>query len=322
MELDIEHVAGVLGLPGQQFEILVSIYAVEHSDKRASPGNIMRGYEKSFRRKIASPNFFTQLKRLQEARFVRKTGVACYSVDLDRVREVFADKRELRRKEIEALDKLSDDAVDEYFSSQASKQRMPVVYYTDFESIFSEIVVKLKRADKVYILTYFPIVSYPYPLAKGIGRGDYVKALWDRCFDRERMEIFYLTDLNVDLLFSHAFRVFGNPRQAYEECKIAIDLLHDRIDKYLDRLHVRFMKDYVTVTQDMILVEGRDDLDYYLLTKDEHMDINGGIYINETGTAAYAKKSFLNNFEFSSEVSSKLLNEKKRLLDKKYGFTR
>jgi len=48
--------------------------------------------------------------------------------------------------------------------------------------------------------------------------------------------------LDVEFLFNHAFRVFGDPEKAYKESLIIIEELANQIDNY-ENLDIRYMRD-------------------------------------------------------------------------------
>jgi len=75
-----------------------------------------------------------------------------------------------------------------------------------------------------------------------IGIKKYVQALWERCFEENKLNVNCLTLLDIDLPFNHAFRLFGDPKKAFDECKLMIEQLKNLIDKY-DNLDVRYIKD-------------------------------------------------------------------------------
>jgi len=58
---------------------------------------------------------------------------------------------------------------------------------------------------------------------------EYIKTLWKRCLENEELHINYITPLDVEFLFNHAFRVFGDPEKAYKESLIIIEELANQI---------------------------------------------------------------------------------------------
>jgi hypothetical protein len=318
-DLDVKKVAEALGITEQQLEILVSIYRVESSGRRTSPKEIRADYLRAYGRGIQSPNYFMHTKKLQQVGFVKRTGAGVYGIDFPAIKKALEKKREDKVKELSEMDGLAEET-SEYFRRFAYAPSKPVVEYLSNESMFASIAKTIKSANKIYVSANFPTIAYTYPVASGIGRGEFVKALWDRCFTKDKLQVFYLTTLDIDFLFNHSFSVYGDPEKAYHECKVILDQLENQVNTY-ENLGIRYINDLHGT--DVLIPEKNGTEEMYLFTRDEHKNIQGGIHIQSVETASAAKFSFLRDFEYAQEIrgdkGKKTMQGIRKQLEEKYG---
>jgi hypothetical protein len=311
-KLESKKVAEALNITEQQLEILACLYKLESMGRRVNPKSIMNEYRDIHGKPIQSSNFFSQTKQLQDKNLIRKVGAARYALNLEQIKRILAEKREQRLAELREFEKLTDDA-GEYFKSMIRTAERPLVEYFEYEELFASLTKKVKTAKKIYLVNNFPTIAYTYKVANGIGRGEFLKALWDRAFEKEKLKLYCLTTLQVDYPFNHAFRVLGDPEKAYSECKIMVDQLQSQIESH-ENLKIRFHED--TPSLDVMII---DDGEFYLFTRDEHRNIQGGIHIQSPGTTASTKAGFMKEFEYALEVDKDVVKKLMKNLDEKYG---
>ncbi len=319
--METEKMADFIGVTDQQMKILLSLYKLQSRGEKTNPKSILREYEKMYGKSIYTSNFFTQTKQLQDLGVIEKTKKAIYLINFDNMKKSIAERKERFLKDLDEFDRLSEHVTD-YFRSAALPPVKPTVEYLDYDQLYGNISRKLKVVDRFYNVTDFPLVAYTYTLAEGIGRGAYAEVIWDRCFKKKKLDVSCLTTLDMDFSFNLAFRVYADPKLAYKECKIVLEQLGNQVEKY-ENLHVKYLKE--PQGMDVLIPERKKDepYEFYLFTRDEHKNIQGGIHINSPETAASAKQMFLRDFKYAEEIKGKkgreILSNARKQLDEKYG---
>jgi hypothetical protein len=317
---DLNQMARWLDLTEQQFHILLSIYRLESRREDTSPKSIEREYLKSYGRAPQKSNLFAQMRRLIGRKLIVKTGAGHYSVNFDSIDAVLQAKRDRFLAELDEFNRAAE-KVREYFNKAALQASRPKVTYLDYDELYAALGAALKSADRFYATANFPIIAYTYPLATGIGTGDYLDVLWERCFKKKTLSCCYLTTLDIDFPFNHAFRVYGDPKKAYNECRIIIDQLWSQIATY-DNLDVRYLKE--PHGMDVLIPEKLNPQEVFLYTRDEHRNVIGGIEIRSPETALSAKHMFLRDFEYAEQLrgqkGEEIIENLKRDLEQKYSI--
>lgn len=320
--MDFKKTSNALNITEQQLEILLSLYRVEASGRRTSPKEIRRDYQAVYGRWIQGPNFFVYLKKLQDIGYVKRTGAGVYGIDFSAIRKALENKKETKLAELRELEEMTEETT-EYFRKFAYASYKPVVEYLSYEKIFNSITKTIKSSNKIYMSANFPTIAYTFPVANGIGRGDFVKALWDRCFTKEKLQVFCLTTLDLDYPLKHSLSVYGDIEKAYSESKIIIDQLINQVNTY-ENLNIRYIADLHGT--DLLIPEKKEPEEMYLFTRDEHKNIQGGIHIQSPETTAASKYSFLRDYEYAQNLregkGKKILEDLKRKLKEKYEETR
>ncbi|MBU4406290.1 MAG: hypothetical protein KKB24_01760 [Candidatus Altiarchaeota archaeon] len=322
MDIENSKISESLGLTSQQFGILLGIYKLESEGKTASPREINKEYSRTHGKGIQRSNFFSQMKVLQDRGLIKRGRRASYTVEFENIRNILSGKRENLQRELEEFDKISA-RTEEYFRKIAFESTRPVVHYMEHDELYRRIVKALKGCERVYASIDFPTIAYTYALADGINRKSYLEMIWDRCFKKERLEVNYLTPLDIDLPFNHAFRVYGDPKMAYKECSIVIEQLENQVDSH-DKLDVRYLKK--PHGMDVLIPEDKEPLEFFLFTRDEHKDIVGGIHMRSPETALSAKNSFMRDFEYAEQVKGEkgkaIIKNLRKEFEQKYGVCR
>ncbi|MFH1403989.1 MAG: hypothetical protein ABIH11_06960 [Candidatus Altiarchaeota archaeon] len=311
-----------LDLTQQQLDIVKIIYKIRQTPGKSTPNDIGKEYKRIHGKPILKPNLFTILKLLQKRGIVEKVGQADYSVDIDGLRDTLGKKRRYLEKQQTEFDKACQDT-DEYFRKLTWQMDRPIVEYLDHDELYGKMAELLQDSEVFYSVANFPMISYTQKLNHGLAREPYTEALWNRCVKKEDLEVKYLTDLNVDYLFNHAFRVYGDPKLAYRECNTVINQLENQVESN-KKLDVRYMEDPHGLDTGIFKRIGREPDEFMLFVRDEHEDITGGLHVKSLDTARNALKMFNRGFEYadrlSGEAGKSIINRVREGLEQKYGI--
>jgi len=322
MELETKKISEILGMTSQQFGVLLTVYKMGSEGALTNPKSINEEYSRIYSTGIQRSNFFRQLKKLQDRGFIERKRRAYYSVNFENIRKILAGERDKLQRELEEFDKVSA-RTEEYFRKIAFESTRPVVHYLQHDELYKRISKALKNSIRVYASIDFPTIAYTYALADGIGRKNYLGMVWDQCFKKERLAVSYLTTLDIDIPFNHAFRVYGDPKLAYKECNIVIEQLENQVESH-DNLDIRYLKE--PHGMDVLIPEEKEPVEFFLFTRDEHKDIIGGIHIRSPETALSAKNSFMRDFEYAERVRGEkgkaIIQNLRKEFEVKYGVCR
>lgn len=309
-----------LGVTDQQFGILLSIYKLESRREETTPRNIEREYLKNYGKAPQRSNLFAQIRQLLGKNLITKERKGFYSVNFDAMSAMIQDRRDKFIEELNEFNRVSE-RVQDYFKKAALQAARPRVDYLDHDELYDALAKSIKDADRLYTTINFPTIAYTYPLATGIGRGNYTKMVWDRCFKKAELNAFYLTALNIDFPFNHAFRIYGDPKKAYRECIIILDQLWNQIETY-NNLDIRYLKE--PHGMDVFIPERYGPREFFLFTRDEHKNIIGGIEVRSPETAISAKQMFMRDFEYAEQLrgpkGEEIIENIKKELEKKYSI--
>jgi len=321
MEFDFAKIGGWLDLTDQQFQILSVVHRLELSRRRPSPKNIVLEYESVSDKLIAKPNLFTILKALCDRGLVRRVEQGSYAVDFEVVREVLAKRIGLKEAELDQLRRVVDET-EKFFKKELKSKDIPYVTYLDHDELYSKLSKIVSTASQYFIVANFPSVAYTYTVYSRLRREDYWKALVERTLKEKSLHACFLTDLNVDSLFTNAFIAFGDPSKAYKESKLILGQLGNLVDE-CENLDVRFHEEPHGLS--VAISEREEDWpgEFIILTRDEHNKIKGGIHIKSPEPARQAKEMFVRLFDYAEKlegkVAEKRISEAVERLDAKYG---
>ena len=319
---ELMKIAKWLEITDQQFEILLSIYKLEARGEETTPRNIEREYLNTYGRVPQRSNLFGQIRQLLSKNLVTKERQGLYSVDFDVMYTMLRDRRDRFIEELNEFNRVSE-RVRDYFKRAALQTTKHRVEYLNHSELYDALAESIRDVDRFYATANFPTIFYTYPLAAGIGRSSYTDMVWKRCFKKGELNVLYLTTLNIDFLFNHAFRVYGDPKRAYKECVIIIDQLWNQIETH-DNLDIRYLKE--PHGMDVFIPESYEPREFFIFTRDEHRNIIGGIRIRSPETAISAKQMFMHDFEYAEKLRGKkgeeIIENIKKELEEKYSVCR
>ncbi|MFH1721451.1 MAG: hypothetical protein ABH950_02470 [Candidatus Altiarchaeota archaeon] len=308
-----------LSITDQQVNVLKTIYKLESKKERPSPKNIAKTFKTDFGIYIQKPNLFVILKTLMGEKLVYRKELSDYRISFEGLNENFSSYRNTLEEEITKFDLISP-KIEEYFKKATYTQSRAQVAALTYKEFYDHLTERMKNAKTFLSASSFPIPAYTQQVAAGLGKTEFQQILATKCFKEKTLEIHYVTDLNVDYLFNHCFRVLGDPVIALKEANLIIEQLHTQVLSQKN-LHIHTIDDLHGLDVDIPLE--KDPLDFYLVTRDEHADIAGAIYIKNPETAENAHKQFHQHYDYADDLAEKhgkkTIKEKKAELKDKYG---
>ena len=308
-----------LGLTEQQTDILKTVYNLEHNQKPTSPKNITAEYERTHRKRILRPNLFNILKLLKEKNLIAKKTQGAYTTNFPGIQEnikTAGAKLEEKMREYQEVSKNAE----QYFTRYATRIDRPEVAYYDQPQLYDKMTESLEHADKISITTSFPMIAYTKETTTALGTDKYAEKLWTRSNKEKKLQINYLTNLDIDHLFNHAFRTHGDPKLAYRECQTTLNRLETQTQTN-PKLDIRHLQDPHSL--DAAIIENKTPTELYLFIKDEHNDTTGAIHIKHKQTATNTQKQYQRNYEYAEKLNTtqgrKKIQTLHQTLKQKYG---
>jgi len=314
-----QHLARWLSITNQQLDIMMSIYRLQAEGIETSPRNIEKRYINDYGESLQKSNLFGQIRSLVHKGLVIKERKGVYSVNLDAMDHLLNMKREELERELHEFNQIANEAR-EYFKKVSLSTIKHSVNFLNHAEFYKAIAASTKNASTIYSTAHFPTIAYPYTIARGLSRDDYVKVVWERCFEKRELEVKYLTSLDVDFPFNHAFRVYADPKNAYQEAGLIIDQLMNQVLSH-PGLDIRYME--YPHCMDIFIPEKNEPKEFFLYTRDEHRNIIGGFHIRSAETAISVKEIFLRDFEYAEPLrgpkTNDIIRDMKEHLERKYG---
>jgi hypothetical protein len=308
-----------LGLTQQQYDIVKIVYRLRNRGAQPSPKNIQKEYRTEYNKYLMKPNLFNILRMLQSKKIVRKSAHAEYSLDQAGIMETLVESKKRLLQDVDDLDR-THDQVDQFFREITYRKEQPDIQYLEGDELYSALAELVEKSSVFSVIADFPTISYGREMTHTLQRETYAESLW-QALKNKKTRIVYLTPLNMDLLFNHAVKTFGDPKLAYQECVSVIDRLKTQMETHKN-LDVR----YVDVPQgiDMAVAQQKEPTEFIMFTRDEHDEIQGGIRIRSHKTAANALRAFQHAFDQASPLNSpqgkQLLQKIKQSIRLKYGI--
>ncbi len=214
--------ADSLKLTSQQARIMEAIARLLETS-RARPNDILaKESEISGKAPIGKSNFFKQLARLRKAGYVKRLPDSSYLLNYARMRESLEAAKEKHITRAESLAGAISIAED-YIRSRLSPRELKVGFLPAdaWQDRFADLV---SGSQRCYITGIFPKIIYGHsPLFTESESGrKYASKLWDLCIRKKRLEITYLTRLDVSYLF-RLLRLSGVGKR--EACSEILKLL-------------------------------------------------------------------------------------------------
>jgi hypothetical protein len=311
-----------LELTQQQLEVLKVIYKLQQTPGKTTPKEISREYKRIHGKQILKPNLFTILKLLQKRGLLSKAGQADYKVDMEGIKKNLEDKRQTLEKQQTDFENACRHT-EEYFQKLTWQLDRPIVEYLDHDELYQKMAEILQESETYYAVANFPMIAYTQKLNHGLAREPYTDALWNRCLKKEQLQVNYITDLNIDYLFNHAFRVYGDPKLAYRECHTVVNQLENQIQSSA-KLDIRYLEDPHGLDTGIFQRKGREPDEFMLFVRDEHEDITGGVHVKSLDTARSALKMFNRGYEYAEKLAGKAgensIGKTREVLKQKYGI--
>lgn len=316
MEFDFNRVGGWLDLTSQEFEILKNIYRLDAAGGRASPKTINSAYAHENNKTIQKQNLHKILRKLVDSDFVARKGQGEYTVSLPGIQTALAGRRQKRADELSNFEQVTEN-IEEEFHKHLSPTDAPYVEYLASTTLYDHIAGILGDAVEFNIVANFPSIAYPPNLAAKLDRSEYSSVLAERCLSRGILQANFLTDLDVDHLFVHCFRVLDSPGKAF---KLASNILNniESMAESDSKVDVRYHPDPHGL--DVAVPIAEEPQQFYLFTRDEHQEISGGIYVKSRDSSRNALQSFRRSFDYAERDLTKHLETARNKLAHKYGI--
>jgi hypothetical protein len=322
MNIDIRKVASWLNLTPQQFDILLCIYHLQEFGGDTSPKAIQKQYKEHTGKYIMKPNLFNILRLLKRSGCIKHKVVAGYTIDLTGIKQILQLRREEYQENLKEFDN-SMGIVEDFFLKVSDNMKPPEVEYFSSDASFIESVTReMKKAKRYYITAKFPGIAYTYGPYASIRRGEYVRTLWRKCCEEKSMEVNYLTCLNPDYPYTHAYNFYKDPKKALNECKIILNQLENQIELY-DNLKIYYIDNPYGL--DIILNEDKYNQpeDLFMFIRDTQFNATGGIHIKSKEIGRQVRDMFQTLCKqailLEGVVGKKIIAAKRKELKSRFG---
>ena len=283
----------VLGITEQQLNLLKIVYKLTSKNKVATPREIELSYAKDHAGEIQTSNLFRQLKNLLDKQFLTREGEANYKLNFEGIKKTLDTRKQEYHTKLQQYEQLTNQ-LEEYFRQVTTTAEKPVVEY--FENrYFSERMLKaLEKATAYYSTTSFPNITYGFGIADTIGRRSYVEVLNKRALLDKNLDLYYLTDLNVEYLYNHINKKIPDHQKCHRHCVTIIDQLEGIIADY-DNINISYQQ--TPLYLDVHIPESRDEpLEYFSHVRGSRSELLGVLYIKSHEIARQNKELFMSLF--------------------------
>mgnify|MGYP006293105635 CR=1 FL=1 len=310
-----------LDLTDRELEILKIIHHLDSAGDATSPESIVNEFKRSYGKRLQKPNLFHLLKKLRQQKYVKKTGYGKYKLDLEEINSQLEEKTDSLDEDRRNLDKFRDN-LRESLHQMTWDLATPEVEYMDYETLYSHLAKMAEQADTISIVASFPQITYSRELSTGLNRENYLDTLYKNAVKKDKLHLEYLTDLDVDYLFNHCFRVHEDPAKAFQEAQNTVNKL-ELLTQKNPNIDIRFQQDPHGLDV-IIRTNQKTPREFALLVQDEHQDTMAGINIKHTKTSQNSHQTFNRTYQYSLKLSTpagqRKIQETKKSLTKKYGI--
>jgi len=317
-EFNFDNVGKWLNTTEQQFHIIKALYKLESKTAETMPKDIGREYTRLYGKIIQKPNLFTILRALMDKNLIQKDSRSNYRIRFDGLRQALGKHREQIEREGEEF-RNAYSKTEDYFRRNMPRSDRPMVDYYEHKDLYTEMVKSIKNSGTVNTVSNFPSIAYTYNIASATDRLGYIQTLWDLCFREKKLEVNYLTTLDMDYLFNQAMRSLEEPKQAFKECEIVLKQLSNQLEAQ-KRLHIKVVEEQKGM--DYCIPAKERPMEFYLFIKDEHKETLGGIRIKSPETASQAEDMFKSGFNYAEDLNEKTIQKASRKLKHEYGTLR
>lgn len=301
-----------LGITQQQLDLLLIAYDISSNSTVVSASTLLVEYQKRSGRALKQQNLFIQLKKLLKLGLLKRVNRSDYHINISCIKELMVEKRKELKEQLVSFEAFNSD-LENKLKSAALTQHKPVACYLQAEEYISTITQLLNSCRKFYADSVFPNVSYTPALYSGISRSDFVNVQHERCIKLRKLQIYYLTDLNIALTFRRAVKVFSwDLKKAFTECLEVINNLCRLLEH--PKLDIRYLE--VLPGPHMFVFEADKPLEIILslrgsivskaaLPFKQERDPYGGVSIYSPEIALEARQIYLNSFRSALKLNSK-----------------
>lgn len=316
--IETEKITKWLDITEQQYEILHCIYTLEGKREEVNPTNILNEYLKNHGKKIQTSNLFPLLKTLMEKGLAVKKEKARYSINLEGIeKQITRNQRDLQ-KELDDQKNVVEH-LDRYFALISKRETQPIVKYYGYKEGFEKIAELLKTSNNYSLVSTFPNITWTPNLAYGQGVGIYVTTLQDRCLKEKKLDITYITSLEVDLLYRRLLKIHGERKLAYTECEVILNKIKPLLEDNKN-LDLRYLENPMGFF--IAIPEREKPLDFFIFLRDAAREIVGSIYIRSGDIAEHAKQQLMTENEKAVSLrdsqGKKIVERKKKELKQIY----
>lgn len=308
METSLEVLKKWMDLTEQQFDIFSTILQLELKKELADTKSINERYKIRFQHDIQRSNLYTILKILKDKMLIYHSKNKGYTIDYNGVGTRLEELKNRREEENREIDKLYNNTRD-YIRSNGIEPQDTLVKYHDNKGI-SEILTKsLASATSYYTTDRFPNVALSQAWIVEDWKQRYVNLIYYRSVIKKELEVYYLSDLNIERYYRFMSEFYNNNEFAFKECLSMLNKLENLLENN-ENIHVA-VSDGIFVI-DVHLPEHEEPTEYVSHMHDLQSRTLGGIYIKSFEAAGYIKQYFLKKFDASIKMEGR---NRKRIIN-------
>jgi hypothetical protein len=309
----------------QQFDIIDTIIHLQRNKEVANPKRIIEENARLHDEpKIQRSNFFSQLKKLQERGLVKKLGEASYGANYDCIKDSLDSAQGKLIQEMDDIENVRKNTVD-YFKSLAIEDTKPTVEFYGYDDMLGKLGDQIKTATSCRITGFFPKILYansPALMGETGGR-KYAMMAWDRCIREEKLQMTYLTHLDIEYLYNRLLSVYKQPDMAHEESVLVLNNMERLLEKS-PKLKIFYIKSPYGV--DMVVPEWEELKSFFIIVRDERHTGMGAVYLDFPALAIRFRNMFDQEcgraVDLSGKKGKKVVEQLRNKLDKLYSKKR
>ena len=210
-----------LNLTNQQHIVLRAIGELQDAPN-SKPKNIEEKYRELSGKYMQKTNLFGLLKLLVNRQYVIKDDKMNYRLNVNAIR----DRLELEKEKISS----QEEEIAQYIENPQGvigildkrTDSSIVVNVINKNQFYDKISTKVTIFDEYYNISGFPSLFFTETISKRINRDKYVETLEKECFQKKKLRIHYLTNLDIARVYKHALNIFSNKKEAIKETELAI----------------------------------------------------------------------------------------------------
>jgi hypothetical protein len=306
-----------LGLTKQQFGIIEAIMALQAEGMKATPKHIIEKDSELRGSAIQRSNFFSQLKILRNRGYVNKLADSVYEADLKSLSQSLARAEAEVRKELEDLSKARTES-ESFFKRLVSSKCSPVASFLEPDEMYGGVADLLANSTHFSSTGVFPRILYADSLSlmRKPGTQRYAQVMWERCIRDEKLEVNYLTNLDMPFIFRQLLSSYRNPSIVYEEVRGILEKLPNFLKQH-PKLNIYYLDSPSGL--DVLVPYGSGSPDIFLPVRDEAKNIEGAVHICSPDLSDRFKKLFeqecLRAVDMRSKEATQILEKAERRLD-------